>query len=104
MLKTEQAIAMPLPAPQLAAPRRRSGEWWIELLIRGAGMSTIFIIGLIFLFLLREGLPALFRVSPFNLLRHALVSHRGVLMGCCPYWWARCLSPWARWSLLFLWD
>jgi len=37
-------------------------------MIRGAGISTIFIIGLIFLFLLREGLPAFFRVSPFNLL------------------------------------
>ena len=33
-------------------------EWIIETVIRLAGVSTIFIIGLIFLFLLREGLPA----------------------------------------------
>ena len=65
MLKTDQAMS--LPAPEIATPRRRSGEWWIELLIRGAGISTIFIIGLIFLFLLREGLPAFAQVSPFNL-------------------------------------
>ncbi|HEX3052626.1 MAG TPA: phosphate ABC transporter permease subunit PstC [Aggregatilineaceae bacterium] len=32
-------------------------ELGIETLIRGAGISTIFIVGLIFLFLVREGLP-----------------------------------------------
>jgi len=36
----------------------RWGEWLIENLIRLAGLSTIVIIGLIFFFLLREGLPA----------------------------------------------
>ncbi len=36
----------------------RPGEWIIEGLIRLAGLSTIVIIGLIFVFLLREGLPA----------------------------------------------
>jgi phosphate transport system permease protein len=36
----------------------RLGEWIIEGLIRLAGLSTIVIIGLIFVFLLREGLPA----------------------------------------------
>jgi phosphate transport system permease protein len=36
----------------------RWGEWFIENLIRLSGISTIAIIGLIFLFLLREGLPA----------------------------------------------
>lgn len=36
----------------------RWGEWLIETIIRLAGVSTILIIGLIFLFLLREGLPA----------------------------------------------
>jgi phosphate transport system permease protein len=36
----------------------------IELLIRGAGISAILIIGLIFLFLLREGLPAFVQISP----------------------------------------
>jgi ABC-type phosphate transport system permease subunit len=38
--------------------RIRWGEIVIEGLIRMAGVSTIFIVGLIFLFLLREGLPA----------------------------------------------
>lgn len=33
-------------------------EWLIEVVIRLAGVSTIAIIGLIFLFLLREGIPA----------------------------------------------
>ena len=68
MLKTEQALPLPAAQPAATAPRRRSGEWWIEQLIRGAGMSTIFIIGLIFLFLLREGLPAFVHISPRNLL------------------------------------
>ncbi len=36
----------------------RWGETLIESLIRIAGVSAIFIVGLIFLFLLREGLPA----------------------------------------------
>lgn len=35
----------------------RWGEWLIENLIRLAGLSTILIIGMIFFFLLREGLP-----------------------------------------------
>ncbi len=40
-------------------PRRRLrwGEWIIENLIKVSGLSAIFIIALIFLFLLREGLP-----------------------------------------------
>ncbi|MCE7981477.1 MAG: phosphate ABC transporter permease subunit PstC [Caldilinea sp. CFX5] len=41
-----------------ARDEARWGEWLIENLIRLAGMSTIVIIGLIFFFLLREGLPA----------------------------------------------
>jgi len=68
MLKTEQAGALPAPQPTAPPLPLRSGEWWIEQLIRGAGLSTIFIIGLIFLFLLREGLPAFVRISPLNLL------------------------------------
>jgi phosphate transport system permease protein len=43
------------PAGKL--PRVRWGEFLIENLIRVAGVSTIIIVGLIFLFLLREGLP-----------------------------------------------
>lgn len=51
------------PRPQLghATNQRgdfRLGEWLIENLIQLAGLSTIVIIGLIFFFLLREGLPA----------------------------------------------
>jgi len=37
--------------------RRNWLEWLIEVLIRAAGFSTILIVGLIFVFLLREGLP-----------------------------------------------
>lgn len=66
MLKMEQAI--PLAGEQSATPPRRSNEWWIEQAIRAAGLSTILIIGLIFIFLLREGLPAFVEVSPRQLL------------------------------------
>ncbi|MCC6167571.1 MAG: phosphate ABC transporter permease subunit PstC [Caldilineaceae bacterium] len=62
----EQAI--PLAGEQSATPPRRSNEWWIEQAIRAAGLSTILIIGLIFIFLLREGLPAFIKVSPRQLL------------------------------------
>ncbi len=68
MLKTEQAASLPAAQAETTPSRRHSGEWWIEQIIRGAGLSTIFIIGLIFLFLLREGLPAFVRISPLNLL------------------------------------
>jgi phosphate transport system permease protein len=44
--------------------RRR--EFWLELLIRAAGFSAIFFMVLIFLFLLREGAPALWEVSLGN--------------------------------------
>ena len=37
--------------------QRRWGEWIIETTVRVAGVSTIFIVALIFLFLLKEGLP-----------------------------------------------
>ena len=36
---------------------RRWGEWLIENTVRAAGVSTIFIVALIFLFLLKEGIP-----------------------------------------------
>ena len=43
-------------------------EWIINLVIRISGYSTILFVSLIFLFLLREGLPALGSVSLSNLL------------------------------------
>ncbi|MCX6045886.1 MAG: phosphate ABC transporter permease subunit PstC [Chloroflexi bacterium] len=51
-----------------AAEQRHWGEWIIEKLIQVAGLSTIVIIGLIFFFLLREGLPAFFEVPLRTLL------------------------------------
>jgi len=47
----------PIEHPAEKGHSIRPGEWIIEALIRLAGISTIVIIGLIFLFLLREGLP-----------------------------------------------
>ena len=37
--------------------QRRWGEWIIETTVRVSGVSTIFIVALIFLFLLKEGIP-----------------------------------------------
>lgn len=68
MLKVEQVTALPAAQPAAKTPPRHAGEWWIEQLIRAAGTSTIFIIGLIFLFLLREGLPAFVQVPLRDLL------------------------------------
>ena len=42
-------------------------EFAIEASIRTLGFSTIFLVALIFLFLLREGLPTFFQVAPSNL-------------------------------------
>jgi phosphate transport system permease protein len=68
IVKTDQAISLPDSPPEKSRaeiiPRSRRSEWWIELLIRSAGLSAIVIIALIFLFLLREGLPAFIKVSP----------------------------------------
>lgn len=67
MMKMEQAA--PLTSPKMGTAQRRNwGEVIIENLIQAAGISTIFIIGLIFFFLLREGLPAFFKVPIGNLL------------------------------------
>ena len=68
MVNTEQTIHLPETRRAVIIPRRRWREWWIELLIRSAGISVILIIGLIFLFLLREGLPAFVQVSPLQFL------------------------------------
>lgn len=48
-------------------PRRRWGETAIEALVLAAGVSSIAIVGLIFLFLLREGLPTFVQLSPGDL-------------------------------------
>ena len=47
---------------------RRSLEFAVEALIRVLGFSSIGFVSLIFLFLLREGLPVFFEVPPGNLL------------------------------------
>ena len=58
----------PTVAPKRKPVPRHWGEWVIENLIQLAGVSTLIIIGLIFAFLLREGLPAFFEISPATLL------------------------------------
>lgn len=68
MVDIGQSAPLVEEQPAVSMPRRRWGEWVIELLIRGAGMSAILIIGLIFAFLLREGLPAFVEISPRALL------------------------------------
>ncbi len=50
--------------------RRRLGEFLIEALIKVAGLSTVGFVLLIFLFLLREGMPAFFTVPLGNLFGH----------------------------------
>ncbi len=49
-------------------PKLRWREFAVEALIRVAGFSTIGLVLLIFLFLLREGVPVLGQVSPGNFL------------------------------------
>jgi phosphate transport system permease protein len=59
-------------APTTASrPGRRPQRWrepLIEAVIRLAGFSAVFLVGLIFLFLLREGLAAFREVPPLDLL------------------------------------
>jgi len=49
--------------------RPRWGEFFLENLIRICGFSAIAFVALVFFFLLREGLPALGRVSPAEMLK-----------------------------------
>ena len=56
MTTTEQRATVGITTGNMASINWK--EWLIEAVIRLAGVSTIFIIGLIFLFLLREGIPA----------------------------------------------
>ena len=62
----------PVPAAHKGAPARaprraRLSEFALETLIRVLGFSTIGFVGLIFLFLLREGVPVFFEVPPSGL-------------------------------------
>ncbi len=66
MLKMEQTTPLATSSPR--QEQGRWGEWIIEHLIQVAGISTIFIIGLIFFFLLREGLPAFIEIPVGDLL------------------------------------
>ena len=65
-MPTEEELVAPVKKSQQAGDSTRSGsrsEFLIELLIRLSGISAIVIIAFIFLFLLREGLPAFRQVS-----------------------------------------
>ena len=58
-------------ARDLSISKQAETNWQeitIELLIRMAGLSTILIVSLIFLFLLREGVPALLEIPVHDLL------------------------------------
>ena len=61
MLKMEQVAPLPI-SPNSQPASGNWGEAIIENLIQFAGISTIFIVALIFFFLLREGLPAFFKI------------------------------------------
>ncbi len=58
-----QLASMEVPV----APRLRWTEFVVEALIRVLGFSTIGFVLLIFLFLLQEGIPVFYEVSPDNL-------------------------------------
>ena len=62
-------LAVPRGAPGSAPRTRRArfSELALETLIRVLGFSTIGFVGLIFLFLLREGVPVFFEVPPGSL-------------------------------------
>lgn len=59
-------VTMPLDAPT-HRPAHRWTEFAVEALIRVLGFSTIGFVLLIFVFLLREGLPVFVEVAPANL-------------------------------------
>jgi phosphate transport system permease protein len=52
----------------LTSTKARRAEFAIEVVIRVLGFSAVGFVALIFFFLLREGLPTFFEVSPANLL------------------------------------
>jgi phosphate transport system permease protein len=55
------------PAKRPAARGKRGAEILVEALIRTLGFSTVAFVALIFVFLLREGMPAFFTIAPGNL-------------------------------------
>lgn len=55
--------------PSNTSHRPRWGEFLIENLIRICGFSAIALVAIIFIFLMREGLPALGRISPAEMPR-----------------------------------
>ena len=65
-MTAQQGVPPPMPVDE--APPRPKREIVIETFIRIAGVSTIAIIILIFAFLLKEGIPAFFKVSITGLL------------------------------------
>jgi phosphate transport system permease protein len=67
MVNMEQVPSLSTPQEAPPMPRRNWGEWVIETLIRLAGISAVLIIAMIFLFLLREGVPAFFKIAPSEL-------------------------------------
>lgn len=74
-LRTGAAVGLPA-----VRGWRRSGarELVIETLIRVAGLSTIVIVGLIFFFLLREGIPAFIHIPLKNLLGSRWYPNEGI--------------------------
>ena len=68
----------------MAGIDRNWRELIIETLIRLAGISTILIVGLIFLFLLREGLPTFLDIPLRQLFGEPLVSERRHCSGLWP--------------------
>jgi phosphate transport system permease protein len=70
------------PPSAVSHQPRRWREVVIEALIRAAGYSAILFVGLILIFLLREGLPALAEVPPADLLAarwYPIEKHFGLL-------------------------
>ena len=61
-------VADPLDNQKTRGTNRKWSERLIEAVIRVSGFSAVFFVVLIFAFLLREGLPALFAVSPTEFL------------------------------------
>ena len=71
-------------------------EKLIEGVITAAGLSAVGIIGMIFIFLLREGLPAFVNVPPSEFFPPAGIQSK-ISLDCCRSWWARCLLRLAQW-------